>query len=340
MKDLILVNKSEHLVFNKIPSFEEKKLINHTYPYLKSIIFKNCIIEDLSSISDFFKYSEVFFDNCIINNYRYPLYFGCRQLDFLNTKIDFENFFFKSKMPNLRKIGIFYDSIEGVMLIKPYIHLLKFFPSVEKISMLYPYNGPLYYDLDHTKVLKRMPEILSSNASVCYKAKIDENIDFIYEMPNGTIIDLCDYDDVKLNLRKLFSKLWYDPKYENFYGSFNSHDLRQAKELMLKTFKYALSYREKLGRDIMMYDFSKNPFYTWPNLNYYFSFVLSCSRLGVKTQQECVNDFMISKLYNIYGGYLYNTKGHYVLLNSRENVLIDYFKDNNSKKLVNNLLPF
>ncbi len=340
MSEILLINKKTSVTFNKFPSGEELSVIKDTMPNLKKIIFEDVTIPDFSIMENLSEYALSFINSNILD-YGYPIKLNASTIYFENTRFNFEKFFFMTSMPNLIDISLLYDSVEGVNLYKPYLHLLKFFPKIERIRLLMM-TDKTYYDMEHKNVLED-ETFIGFNNWLLYYANIYENTEFLTYMPyykfksnDGLVFSFLNVD---IDKRSTFKRFWINPVYMDYYNTLKYHDLKKVREVLVKLSKYGPKFREKLGISEKWYDFSKNPIYSWDNLAQVLTNNLRMSRLGSHTKVEH-GEPDYSRFYGLFGFRLYDTHGHYIIVNSRGSVISDYYKDEKSKKLVNELLPF
>jgi len=342
MSNIIIQNEKTKLKFNKFPNFDEIELIKYTYPKLKNIIFENVTISDFSLLEIFKDYNLSFIDSTI-SEYTYPIKLNGTKICFQNTKIDFEKLFFMTNMPNLIDISLLYDSIEGVNLYKPFIHLLSFFPFLERIRLLMV-TDITYYDMLHTKEYEK---VLISNSNLLDYVNIYENLEFLsylpyYKYKSNDGLCYISFSNEKSSIGPICNiakNLWINPKYMIYYNILKYHDIEKVKETLSKLSKYGPDFRKELGIIIMEYDFNKNPLYSWINLSKTISSRLRDARLNSKSKQENYEPYF-SHLYSMFGELLYDTKGDYIIVNSRGSVISHFSEDKKTRKLVNNLLPF
>ena len=335
---ILLLNQKEEYTFTKFPTMEEIAFVKQTYPNLKTIIFKNCTIPDFSSIQSL-NYLILRFHNCKIENQTKPIHLKCNMLEFNNTILDFQKLFFMTDMPNLKDIRLFYDSLEGILLYKPYLPLLRFFPSIQRIRILcHVTSEKLFYDLNQEK---RFPtsSYTNSNFPLLEEADLSNSFDFINFMPNFKIksFDGITYvvspDQIsEFYKRKLIlRKLWINPKYFSYYSTLQYHQDEKVKKLLQNISKLPRTYKEKLGLDFLQYDFSKMQS-AYPDLLEIIKNNLRCSRLNVSTKLENEEPEK-SSLYGLFNYQLYNTRGHYILVNHLGNIIYDKFENPKTKKL-------
>lgn len=244
-----------------------------------------------------------------------------------------------TSMPNLYDIALLYDSIEGVNLYKPYLHLLQFFPTLGRVRILMQTNKT-YYDINHRKVYE---EETFDNYSVLFATNVRDFTTFRRYLP---FYEFKGFDgtgplsDEDYKIYRMFKRFWINPKFMIYYSKLKYHDLKKAREILIKLSKYGPDYRMSLGIDSLWYDFSKEPFYSWPDLNLIITTRLRFKVLGRKYYDNGEPDY--STIYGLFGNPLYNTNGHYILVNSRGSIISDYYEEGKgeSKKLVNDLLPF
>lgn len=335
MSNIIIQNTKRTIKFNKFPSSEEIELINLSYPNLKEIIFQNAVISNFSLIEIFKKYNLTFL-NCTILEQNYPITLNGTKIHFENTKIDFRKFFFMTNMPNLKDIGLLYDSIEGINLYKPFIHLLKFFPLLERIRLLM-ITDKTYYDIDHTKEYEKT---LICNSNLLYE--VLNNLEFINYLPYyqfNANDGLYMSKKMDYNIWQTNKRIWINPKYMIYFNNLKYDDLKKIKEIITKLSKYGPNFRKRLGINKLEYDFKENPINSCINLKERMTRNLSPARLQSHIKLE---DFEpdISKLYGPFGEKLYSTKGDYIIVNSMGNIISHYSVNKNTKKLKNELLPF
>lgn len=341
MSEILLLNNKTKVTFYKWPSFEERKKVIDTYPMLRTVEFDGVVVPDFSMLESFSRFNLVF-DNCQILDYGYPICLDSQTIYFENTRMNFEKFFFMTDMPNIEVLYLLYDSVEGVMQFKPYIHLLRFFPTLRRLRLLMVINEALYYDMDHTRVFGE-DDYCVSNISVMYEAKLRENMDFV-----NYLLDFPKSDDgvkqlfnMNFDLWRANRRFWVNPKFKDFYNNLKKHDLKNVREFLKKFELYGPLVKDRIGRDVMWPDFSTNPIDSYVNLETVITGMLRCARLGSGTIQE--NDEPeYSSLFGLFDRKLYNTNGHYILVNSRGSIISDYYEEGRgkSRKLVNNLLPF
>lgn len=340
MDNIIITNNKDSITFDRFPTGYEIDAVKDTYPSLEKVIFKKCIIEDFSLMEVFSDYA-LYFEECEILNYGYPITINSNCLYFYNTLIDFEKLFFMTNMPNLSSIFMLYDSVEGVMLYKPYIHLLKFFPTIESIKLMMA-TDVIYYDMKHTKVFKSN-SIEDSNVNVMLEAKLWENLKFLELMPNyfpGTFDGIFQvFSDMDFNIWRANKRFWVNPKFMDYYNTIRRYELFQIKKELINLNKFGPLFKDRLGRDKIWYNKDENPMYSFYKLDNLFSNTFRIARLNsnVKKENESPD---ISILVGLFGEILYNTHGHIILVNSRGNIICDYSKDEKTKKLVSVLLPF
>lgn len=340
MSSIILLNNKTKVTFYEWPSFDEIRKILDSSPNLRVIAFSGVDIPDFSMLEVFNGY-ELVFDDVIIEGYSYPICLKGPSIWFINTRMNFEKFFFMTDMPNLKKLVLLYDSIEGVMQFKPYIHLLSFFPSLESLKLMMA-TKITYYDMDHKKEFYR--GLFGENLSVLHKSKLQENLDFLNYMPNYSpknfdgVLQIFNYNYALARFNK---KLWVNPKFMSFYNGLRRDDLKSIKEFLSKLKQYGPYLRGEIGKSIVWLDFSSSPIYSYPNLEKVITERLRYRKLN--SPIKCENEEpMESSLYGLFGTKLYDTKGHNILVNSRGSVIADYYEERTgtTKKLVNNLLPF
>lgn len=340
MSELIKVSSEKSVTFDKFPTGYEINFIKETHPNLNQVTFEGCVINDFSLMSEFSD-QALCFENCEILDYGYPITLNSNYLYFCNTRVNYEKLFFMTNMPNLKKIVMLYDTLEGVMLYKPYIHLLKFFTSIESIKLMMVTDYVTYYDMAHTKVLESGKS--NSNMSVLLEAKLCENLRFLDYMPNyfpkpfDGIFQV--YDDMNYDIWRANKRFWVNPKFMDFYNTIRRYNLVQIKKELINISKFGPILKEKLGRTKMWYEIDANPIYSYYDLEKLISSRLQVARLNSKVKRENLSpDY--SSLYGLFGYQLYNTHGHIILVNSRGNIISDYSIDEKTKKLTNELLPF